>query len=638
MDEDFVIVGTAGHIDHGKSALVSALTGVATDRMKEEKERGISIDIGFAPLLLPSGKRLGLVDVPGHERFIRNMLAGAGGIDLILLVIDAREGVMPQTREHLAILQLLDISVGLVVITKIDLVDEEWLHLVHDEVASDLAGTFLEGAPMLDVSAVTKQGLPELLNTIESVLPKVRRKPRNGPLRMPIDRVFSVQGFGTVVTGTIWRGGISVGDLLDLFPSNERVRVRSIQVHGQAVELAVAGQRTAVALSGVRSPVHRGMSIGAADTYETTRLLDVRVRVLPDASMNLAHRMRVRLYIGTSEVVGRVLLIGTQEIAHGEEGLAQILLEQDVLAEARDRFVLRSYSPMHTIGGGAVIDPHPQRLHRRHSEVVKDQMLRRERGTPAERLYELVMTHGVVQGRQIQEFATRLGESSDVVEAALSDMLNHGMLVALPGDDAFVPAKKVGQFAQIVSDALKEHFQKNKFDVWVSKSVALQALRDHSVDHKYADLMLNLVARDAGVDIARDRVRLTDRTVELSVPEKEIRDRILRELLEHRFDPPSVSDMEAWYKGREKVVRNMLHLLEQEGLIASVAPDLRFAASSLDEAEGVLRALRDELGQFTVAAFRDRVKTSRKFAVALLEYMDRQKKTRRNGDVREYIV
>src|SRR5215472_9204580 len=353
------VVGTAGHIDHGKTALVRRLTGVDTDRLPEEKKRGISIDLGFAPLVTPAGARVGIVDVPGHERFVKNMLAGVGGVDLVLLVIAADEGVMPQTREHFSIVKLLGVERGVIALTKQDLVDDDWLKMVTRDVSALVAGSFLEQAPIVPVSAVTGVGTPELLAALDAQLSAAGARGADDPMRLPVDRVFTVEGFGTVVTGTLWRGAVRTGDVLELLPSGAQVRVRRVQVHGETVEEALAGQRTALALHGVeRDQVTRGDWLCAPGSLRPSRVLDVRFELLSDYPREWKPDTRVRFHLGASEIIGRLLLLGTSAgggLCAGETALAQLRLEQPTVAARGDRFVIRSYSPSRTVGGGAVI-------------------------------------------------------------------------------------------------------------------------------------------------------------------------------------------------------------------------------------------------------------------------------------------
>ena len=360
-----VVMGTAGHIDHGKTQLIKTLTGIDTDRLKEEKERGITIDLGFAHLTYEDGTEVGVIDVPGHERFVRNMLAGVGGIDLVMLVIAADEGVMPQTREHLAICQMLQVKEGLVALTKADLVDEDWLELVSEDTREFLKGTFLEGKPIVPVSAKTGQGLDELKRVLQGLVARVPPKQLQGKFRLPVDRVFTIRGFGTVVTGTLFSGTIRVEDRIEIYPKGIEAKIRGVQVHNASVPEAVAGQRTAINLQGIdKVEVERGDVLGHAGEFAPTFMLDAVLQHLSDAPRPLRHRARVRLHVGTSEIMGRVILLDRDELAPGEEAYVQLRLEEPAIVLPRDRFVIRSYSPVQTIGGGMVLDAQPAK-HRR---------------------------------------------------------------------------------------------------------------------------------------------------------------------------------------------------------------------------------------------------------------------------------
>ncbi len=363
------VLGTAGHVDHGKTALIKALTGIDTDRLKEEKERGITIELGFASLHLPSGQTLGIVDVPGHEKFIKNMVSGAAGIDLVMMVIAADEGIMPQTKEHLHICSLLGISKGIVALTKIDLVEKDWLELVKSEISEFLQGTFLEGAPIVPVSAVKEEGLADLIEALEATVSNIPEKADSGIFRLPVDRVFTMKGFGTVVTGTLVSDRIKSGEEIQILPEEITSRIRGIQVHNQPVEEAWAGQRTAINLQGIeKSAIKRGDVLARPETVRPSQRLDVFVEFLSSNSKNLKNRTLVRLHTGTSEIIARVILLEKDEIAPGQKAFAQLVLANKDVVVAGDRFVLRSYSPITTIGGGQIIDPLPAKHKRLNSK------------------------------------------------------------------------------------------------------------------------------------------------------------------------------------------------------------------------------------------------------------------------------
>ncbi|HHY96029.1 MAG TPA: selenocysteine-specific translation elongation factor, partial [Firmicutes bacterium] len=434
MEAGHAIVGTAGHVDHGKTALIRALTGVNTDRLPEEQARGISIELGFAPLRLPSGRRVGVVDVPGHERFVHHMVAGAAGMDVVILVVAADEGVMPQTREHLDVLSLLGLQRGLVAITKVDLVDPEWLSLVEEEVRASLRGTFLEAAPLVPVSSETGQGLDELVRVLDHILAEVPGRDASGPARLPVDRVFSVTGFGTVVTGTLVSGTLAVGDSVEILPigpgAGRQVRIRQLQVHGEKVERAAAGQRVAVNLVGVeRQQIERGQVLCQPRAFSATRRLAGRLHLLPSAPVFVSGT-RVHLHLGTAEVGARVALLDREELSPGQDSLVRIGLEAEVVAARGDRFVIRSWSPPHTVGGGVVIAPHSQ--HRRYLAAHLKSLQRLERGGPQAEIMDLL------DGREplwtVAQLSARAGLEVDRGKEILGRLQEEGRVVELGGE------------------------------------------------------------------------------------------------------------------------------------------------------------------------------------------------------------
>lgn len=626
----FIIVGTAGHIDHGKTALVKALTGLDTDTHKEEKERGISIDIGFAPLTLPDGKRIGVIDVPGHERFIRNMLAGAAGIDLILLVIDANEGIMPQTREHLHIVEMLHVQKGIVVLTKIDTVDEEWLSLVTEEVREGLKDSILADAPIVPVSAFTGQGIGELRSMIAQMSGEIQPRETNAPFRMPVDRVFSVPGFGTVATGTILAGIVRAGDAVEIQPSGRQARIRSIQVHGETTDKAQAGQRTALNLVGVeRDELERGFVIAAPNTFKPSTLIDARFRLLSDSPRTLTNRMRVRLYIGASEVLGRVILLDRNELQPGEDALIQIDLEAPVTCEAKDRFILRTYSPMYTIGGGVVIDPHPNRLHRRHRQNIIEDLESREKGGPHARLLQVLDAE---IGLSTAELAARMKATQEQTRAWVDELTASGRILELPGIKGFVTAKSLQGLLDEIEDKIRAHYARERFHTYVAKAQVLSQL-SKKLKPKVYDSVLEMGAAKGRVEVRQDKIRLAGYTVPLSLKEKQILQEIADKFRKQLFQPPTLQELTAAYKGQEKVVQGLVSLLKEQEALVEVEEGLLFAKEAIDKTPGILAEIAGDEG-FTVAQFRDRVGTSRKFALGLLEYTDRLKWTKRIEDRR----
>ncbi|HWQ42435.1 MAG TPA: selenocysteine-specific translation elongation factor, partial [Desulfosporosinus sp.] len=417
MDERHYLIGTAGHVDHGKTELIRALSGIETDRLKEEKQRGISIELGFAHMMLPSGRQVGIVDVPGHERFVRQMLAGASGMDVVLLVIAADEGIMPQTQEHLDILTLLDIPRGIVVINKVDLVDEEWLDLMEEEIREDLKETAFREAPICRVSALSGVGIPALRQTIDGLLSEVESKKSTGPVRMPLDRIFSIQGFGTVVTGTLHSGTVKLGQELVIEPGHIHAKVRSLQVHKNKMNSAGAGQRLAVNIAGVDvAEIGRGSVLVMPDAFKVGKILDLKVQNLSSADKPLTQRQRVRFHLGTTEVLGRIHLLEQEELAPGQEGFAQILLEGPVVAAPEDRFVLRFYSPAHTIAGGKVLGV-AEFKQKRFKESVLAQMRVKDQGDPLD-----LLEREIAEPRLGSDLVARLHVSSVELEDRLKSL------------------------------------------------------------------------------------------------------------------------------------------------------------------------------------------------------------------------
>jgi len=614
------VIGTAGHIDHGKTALVKALTGVDTDRWEEEKRRGITIDLGFAPLPLGNEIQASVVDVPGHEGFVRNMLAGATGIDVALLVVAADEGLMPQTEEHLAIVELLGVRRGIPVITKQDLVEAEWLDLVQAEVAKRLAGSRVHWGPPVATSATTGAGLDELRAALGRVAADLIERPADDLFRLPIDRVFAVAGAGTVVTGTTWSGTIAVGDAVRLLPLSRDARVRSIEVHGQAAERAVPGRRTALALVGVeKTELARGHVAVTGPGWEPATVLDTAVELLPSARKPIASRTRVRVHLGTAEVLARVAQ--TAAIEPGQRGLARLILEAPLVARGGDRFVLRSFSPVTTIGGGVVLDPFPplrSRLQRRGIDA--DQ-------SPAARLSALVGESGLV-GVSVATLPVRLGISLERVTAVIAeageDLLSLGETV--------VQRLAVTTEATRLADVLRRHHEEHPLDPGMSLQ-ALRAAVGAPAPPVVIDAVLEHGARGAGpFEVAGSVARLRGWRPALDSRAADVRQKIARRLIEARWQVPTVSELEREFPGSP--VRALLSHLARDGAVEPVDGERYAAQGALAEFRAALEAALAELGSATPAQLRDRLGLTRKYLIPLLEWADRRGVTRRRGDAR----
>lgn len=619
-----IILGTAGHIDHGKTELIKALTGVDTDRLREEKERGISIELGFARYDLPNGATLGVVDVPGHERFVRTMLAGAAGVDVILLVIAADEGVMPQTREHLDIIDLLGVSAGVVALTKTDLVGDEEIELAREEAEDLIRGTTLEGAPVIPVSSVTGDGLGSLVTALERLVSEVDDRSEAGPARLPVDRVFSLAGHGTVVTGTLWSGVVSPGDKLEIYPSGMTARVRSVQVHDRAVERAEAGQRTALGLAGTaKDEIARGDTLGTPGALRVTHMIDARLRLVRSAKP-VANRTRLHLHLGTAEVLTRVVLLEADELKPGEEELVQMRLETPIVAERDDLFVVRSYSPVTTIGGGRVLDPVPRR-HKRLREDVLEALAVLESGTPEDVLVHTIDEAGT-EGTSENELTEKLGVGSrEMVERlALS-----GRLVKLEGRvytrDGF--ARLANRTREIL-----EAFRKGAPLQWGMSAEELRGKLSKRFDRRALDALLARLASDGGVSRRGDLVRLGGEDVSLSDGQARIADDIESRLLKAGANVPVLDELRSATGGPD--FDAIVRLLSETGRIIKVTSTLLFHPSVIDDIRAAIVRHFESERDLGVPAFKDMVGVSRKYAIPLLEYFDREGTTMRSGNVR----
>jgi len=616
------VIGTAGHIDHGKTALVKALTGVDTDRWEEEKRRGITIDLGFAPLPLGDDVQASVVDVPGHEGFVRNMLAGATGIDVALLVIAADEGIMPQTEEHLAIVELLGVRRGIPVITKRDLVESEWLELVQSEVAARLAASRVRWERAVPVSALTGEGLDELRSALGRVAADLVERPADDLFRLPIDRVFAVAGAGTVVTGSTWSGSVAVGDSVSLLPLGREVRVRSIEVHGEAAARAVPGRRTALALVGVdKSELARGAVAVTGAGWRATSMLDAAVELLPGAHKPLASRTRVRVHLGTAEILARV--VQTRTIGPGETGPARLVLETPLVARGGDRFVLRSFSPVTTIGGGVVLDPFPpQRTRLRRRRIATDQ-------TSAQRLDALAAEAGLA-GVATDTLAVRLGVRPRRVTTVIAEA-GEGLLVL--GETVVASAAVAAEAARLV-EVLRRHHREHPLDPGMS----LQALRaavgaaGSPPPGGVIDAVLAHGARGRKLEIVESVARLPGWRPAFDARASGARDQVARRVAEAKWQVPTVAELERELPNAP--VRAVLAHLAREGVVEQMDQERYAAAPALAEFRAVLEATLTELGSATPAELRDRLGLTRKYLIPLLEWADRRGVTRRAGDAR----
>ena len=615
------VVGTAGHVDHGKSALVRALSGIDPDRLREEKERGLTIDLGFAWVTLPSGREVSIVDVPGHERFIRNMLAGVGGIDMALLVVAADEGVMPQTREHLAIIDLLRIDRGLVVATKRDLVDEDWMELVASDIADALKGTTLQDARMISVSSVTGEGLPELLAALDETLDGVETRADNGHPRLPIDRAFTISGFGTVVTGTLVGGGLSVGDEVELAPGGQRGRVRGIQTHRQSVKTGAPGTRVAANLSGIsHESISRGQILTDRGWLKESRALDVRLRVVRDSPVPVKHRASVSVHLGTSETLARVRLLDEEELVPGESGWAQLHLQYPIAAVKGDLFVIRSHQG--TLGGGEVIETLARR-HKRFSQPVVERLSVLAEGRPEEVLLKALESGEPMTWKRV---VVESGVSEEDAGQALESLMEWGAVTVL-GKGRVMDGTALytgGGWTRLTGqcrEALQTYHRQHPLRTGLPKEELRSRL---GLGGQVFGRVVEKLVEDGAMVEEGSVVRLPEHSRALSVKQQSEVDRYLAALDAQPFSPPTDLGISG----------ELVAGLVDEGRVVRVNQDVIFSAVAYEEMRDRIVEETKSAGKINVGKVRDMFDTSRKYALALMEYLDQKKITRRMGDDR----
>jgi selenocysteine-specific elongation factor len=643
METKTIIVGTAGHIDHGKTALVKALTGIDTDRLKEEKKRGITIELGFALLRLPSGQQVGVVDVPGHERFVKNMVAGAMGMDVVVLVIAADEGIMPQTTEHLEICKLLGVTKGLVVLTKKDLVEEEWLEMVTEDISVFARGTFLENAPVISVSSYTGEGLDELLRILDEMVSKTVPRAPIGPYRLPIDRVFSMKGFGTVVTGTSISGQIKLGQDVQIYPGRMTTKIRAIQVHGREAPEAHPGMRTALNLQGIgKEDVKRGDVIATPHSLHASYLVDLNFFYLASSSRPLKHRSPVRFHVGTSEVMGRVLIQGA-EIAPDSEAYIQIMLKEPVAVLSGDHFVIRSYSPIRTIGGGKILHPIPRKRKRSRPELWKELDIL-NKGTPADIIDYHVKRAGI-RGLSRNELSIRSSIYGKRLVHELEPILSARKILCFEseGQQRFIHSKVYESLKEKSLEILNTFHNDNPLVKGLSKEElrsrlfpVIGDLRSKSINQRLFQMMLSELVKSKKIMQEKELVWLSGHRVTLEGEEKELRHKL--ELIFKKADlqPPFRQDALSFLGTHNKAAENIFDLMVREKILIRLKDDLYFHYSVLDRLKDLVIRFINEHGELGINEFRDLTKgLSRKYMIPLLEYLDNQRITIRIGDKRK---
>jgi selenocysteine-specific elongation factor len=630
MEIKHIIVGTAGHIDHGKSALVKALTGTHPDRLEEEKRRGITIDLGFA-FLNVDGVRLGLVDVPGHERFVRNMLAGAGGVDLLMLVVAADESIKPQTREHFDICRLLAIPGGLIAITKSDLVEPHALDLVRLEIEDFVRGSFLEGSAVVAVSALTGGGLDELKQELSRAAQSVPPRDAARHVRLPIDRSFAMKGFGTVVTGTLISGALTLEDEVELYPAARRFRVRGLQSEGKALQCAVAGQRTAVNLAGVdHVEIKRGMVLAPPGIFEATDRIDVRVTLLPLARP-LKNRARMRFHQGTVELSAEVILLDRDELAPAESGFAQLRLGEKTLLLPGDRFILRQFSPAATLGGGVVIDRRPSR-HRRRDTSVTQYLKALERGSLKEVLQAMV--EAAPNGLALKEMLARTGWLEAEISQAATTLSEEGLLRIIAEQPLTVAsAQSVAHCTSALRSAVEAYHRENPLLPGIPRQ-QLRARAGNPRPELFETSLRDLV--QAGViGVSADMVQRQSRTIELTVEEALAKVCIEREFEQAGLAVPSLTDVLGKLPVEPGRAHKLLQMLIREKILVRVTADLVFHRAAISRLRNLLAGyFRVHGNKLPIPAFKELTGITRKYAIPLLEYLDRERVTQRVGNER----
>lgn len=633
-----IIVGTAGHIDHGKTTLIKALTGRNTDRWEEEQRRGITIDLGFTYFDLKNGDRVGIIDVPGHEKFINNMVAGVVGMDLVLLVVAADEGIMPQTREHMDILGLLGIKKSILVINKCDLVDEEWLELVEEEIQEELEGTFLEGAPVVKVSAATGQGLDELTDTIQQLMSdEVVAKDTQTIPRLPIDRAFTLSGFGTIITGTLISGTITREDVLEMYPIGKECKIRNIQVHGQNQDKCYAGQRVAINLSNVKKKeIRRGCVLAPKNSMKNTDLLDVKLKVLEDSMRILTNHERLHLYTGTSEILCRAVLLDKEQIGPGEEGLVQLRLEEEIAVKRGDRFVVRFYSPMETIGGGIVLEPNPVRKKRFDAQVIEE-LKKKESGSLGDVMELQIKEHGDTM-ITLAELAKVMAHSVDELKEYLEELEESGTIFVFPMKKDTYLWHRDSEFAvrQKIEETLQKYHSEHPYRYGMKKAeihnTFLKKIKPNIFD-AYIERMTgeNVYGRREeylslpGYEVPKDAMYLQT-------------EKLIEDTFEKAgYDFVRFSEID-FGKIPRQTAEDVVLMMIDEGKVLRINEEMFTMKHLMDEAKEKIQNHLKEENLITIAQVRDMFSTSRKSAKPILEYMDSIKVTKKTGGESERVA
>ena len=620
-----IVIGTAGHIDHGKTTLIKALTGRETDTLAEEKKRGISINLGFTYFDLPSNMRAGIVDVPGHEKFIKNMLAGACGIDIVLFVVAADEGIMPQTVEHLDILTFLNIKNGIIVLTKCDTVEEEFIELVKEDVREKTKNTFLENADIVEVDSISKRGINELINKIDSLSDSVEVKNENSPARLNIDRVFSVKGFGTVVTGTLIEGKISLEDDLVIYPSELKVKTRSIQVHSKNVQMACAGQRTAINISNVKvEQLERGDVLASPNSLEEAMMLDVKLSLVNHSNKSLKHWDRLRLYHGTREILCRAVPLNNEEIECGQSGYVQLRLEESIVAKKGDKFVLRSYSPLQTIGGGVIIDTSPKK-HKRFDEKVIESLKIKEKGELKDILEEY-LKRNLKNYPTIKEIMSYSGENEEKINLDIDKLISENKVVNI--NHMYMHLIQYENLKEKTVSVLNEYHKKYRLRNGILKE-ELRSRVESKFKTREMDILIDKLCSDGIVKVIENIVSLQMHNVVLNDKQNEIRKNIQKKLkssgISNILTIKDICENNYYEEVLEYMIGNSVEKLDDTYIMDK---------DIYEKTKSELIKYLTNHKEITLGEYRDLVNSNRKNCMIILENFDRNKITKRNDNTR----
>ncbi len=624
-----IIIGTAGHIDHGKTTLIKVLTGRETDTLKEEKDRGISINLGFTYFDLPSGRRAGIIDVPGHEKFIKNMLAGISSIDVVLLVIAADEGIMPQTKEHFEILQLLNVKKGILVLTKADLVDSEWIEMIKGDLREEFKGTFLENAPIHSVSSKTKLGFEELISDIDAITEQVSAKDTEGHFRLPVDRAFSVSGFGTVVTGTIISGRVKVGDIVEVYPSKVVTKVRGIHIHDKSSEFGEAGQRCAINLANIKlSEVGRGDVVSSENIMEPSYSIDCKLYYLKSAEKPLVNRQRVRLYHGTDEIICRVIILDKEEIAPGESAYVQLRLEKPINAQRNDSYVIRSYSPMHTIAGGTIIDPSAEKAKRFNDKHIEELSVK-ESGV-AENILENTVSKLSEDYPDATVILKALGKNEQHIDDKLQELVDDNRIIKLTALDKTVYIHKdfIKQKIDKIEKTLLVYHKEHPLKAGIPKEEIKNKIFGKNTKQKIYDEILVLMEQRNVIKVYEKFVSLYEFRIQYTSEQEKMKNNIILAYDKGRYNTPKYTDLAINEKDK-KNFKMVFDSLMDNGELIKIAEDCIFTKQHYENSKDIVYNYIKENGSIAASSAREAFDTSRKFSVALLEHFDGIKLTKR---------